>query len=151
MIGALGAVMATVGIGRVVPVVRPVDLFAMGCVTALAGFTLLRVFRRPLSKSAVNRRIGHVVKVLLVAMLLHRALAMITDDPVERALATNLLLFAAVHATAAPSLPRASCIAAALCAACAAAAAVFREHAAAIYVTGVLGSLTIAIVVWHRE
>ncbi|WP_437274595.1 serine/threonine-protein kinase [Sorangium sp. So ce375] len=151
LIGALGIVMATVGVGRVVPVVRPLDLLAMGCVTALAGLTLLRFFRRPLSKSAVNRRIGHVVKVQLVAMLLHRALAVITDEPVERALATNLLLFAAVHATAAPGLPKASWLSAALCAAGAAAAAAFPEHAGAIYVTGVLGSLTIAIVVWHLD
>lgn len=150
-IGAVGIFMATIGVGRFVPVVRPVDLLAMGCVTALAGLSLLRAFRRPLSKNAVNRRIGHVVKVLFGAMLLHRALAVITDEPVERALATNLVLFAAVHATAAPSLPRASWLSAALCAACAVAAAVFPEHAAAIYVTGALGSLANALVAWHRD
>ncbi|WP_437285684.1 serine/threonine-protein kinase [Sorangium sp. So ce406] len=150
-IGAIGVVMATAGVGRFVPVVRPAHLLVMGCVTALMVLSLLWAFRRPLSRNAVNRRIGHVVKVMFGAMLLHRAFAVITDEPVERALATNLLLFAAIHATAAPSLPRASWLSAALCAACAAAAAVFPEHAGAIYVAGVLGSLANAIVAWHLD
>ncbi|MGK3959304.1 serine/threonine-protein kinase [Sorangium sp. So ce118] len=148
-IGALAVVMATVGVGRFVPVHHPVHLLAMGCVTALAGLSLLWAFRRPLSRNAVNRRIGHVVKVLFGAMVLHRALAVVTGEPVERALATNLLLFAAIHATAAPGLPKASWLSAALCAAGAVAAAVFPEHAGAIYVAGVLGSLANAIVAWH--
>ncbi|WP_437806342.1 serine/threonine-protein kinase [Sorangium sp. So ce1078] len=150
-IGVVGIVMATIGVGRLVPVVRPVDLLAMGCVTALAALSLLRAFRRPLSKSAVNRRIGHVVKVLFGAMLLHRAIAVITDEPVERALATDLVLFAAVHATAAPSLPKASWLSAALCAACAVATAAFPEHAAVIYAAGALGSLANALVAWHLD
>ncbi|WP_437731458.1 serine/threonine-protein kinase [Sorangium sp. So ce1335] len=150
-IGAVGVVMATVGLGRFVPVVRPAHLLGMGCVTALVGLSLLWAFRRPLSRNAVNRRIVHVVKMMFGAMLLHRALAVITDEPVERALATNLLLFAAIHATAAPGLRKASWLSAALCAACAAAAAVFPEHARALYAAGVLGSLANAIVAWHRD
>ncbi|MDC0677022.1 hypothetical protein [Sorangium atrum] len=96
----------------------------------------------------MNRPIGHVVTVQRVATLLHRALAVITDEPVERALATNLLLFAAVHATSGPSLPRVSRLSVALCAAGAAATTIFPEHPAAIYVTG---SLTAAIVVRHLD
>ncbi|WP_437686630.1 serine/threonine-protein kinase [Sorangium sp. So ce176] len=150
-IGAVGVVMATVGVGRFVPVVHPAHLLGMGCLTALLGLSLLRAFRRPLSRNAVNRRIVHVVKMMFGAMLLHRALAVITDEPVERALATNLLLFAAIHATAAPGLRKASWLSAAICAACAAAAAVFPEHARALYAAGVLGSLANAIVAWHLD
>ncbi|XXX72435.1 serine/threonine-protein kinase [Sorangium sp. So ce134] len=150
-IGAVGVVMTTIGVGRLVPVERPVDLFAMGCVTTVAALSLLRAFRRPLSKNAVNRRIGHVVKVLFGAMLLHRAIAVITDEPVERALATDLVLFATVHATAAPGLPRASWLSAALCAACAVAVGAAPEHAAEIYVVGALGSLANALVAWHLD
>lgn len=150
-IGALGVGMATVGLGRLVPVVRPAHLFAMGCVTALGGLSLLWVFRRALSRNAANRRIGHLVKVLFGAMLLHRALAVITDEPVERVLVGNLLLFAAIHATAAPGLRKASWLSAAICAACAAAAAVSPEHARALYAAGVLGSLANAIVAWHLD
>ncbi|AUX39595.1 uncharacterized protein SOCE26_009890 [Sorangium cellulosum] len=150
-LGAVAVSMAVVGLGRLVPVARPAHLLGMTCVTAVAALSLLRVFRRPLSKNAVNRRIGHVIKVLFGATLLHRTLAVVTDEPIERALATDLLLFAAVHAAAAPGLPRASWLSAALCAVCAVAAAVFPEHAAAIYAAGVLGSLTNAIVAWHLD
>jgi serine/threonine-protein kinase len=151
LIGALGVAMATAGLGRLVPVVRPVHLLGMGCVTALTGLLLLRLFRHAFSKNAVNQRIGHVVKVLFGVMLFQRAVAVITDEPVERTLATSLLLFAAVYAAAAPGLPRASWLSAALCAACSVFAAISPEHAGAFYVAGVLGSLTNALVAWHLD
>ncbi|MGK4002667.1 serine/threonine-protein kinase [Sorangium sp. So ce1036] len=148
---AVAVAMATLALGRFVHVARPAHLLGMGCVTASSALSLLWIFRRPLSKNAVNRRIGHVVKVLCGAMLLHRGLAVITDEPLERALATDLLLFATVHATAAPGLPKASWLSAALCAASAVIAAASPEHARVVYAVGVLGSLANAIVAWHRE
>lgn len=151
VLGALGVAMAVIGLGRLVPVVRPVHLLGMGCVSALVGFSLLRLFRHAFSKNAVNQRIGHVAKVLLGVMLFQRALAVVTDEPVERTVATSLLLFAAVYAAAAPGLPRTSWLSAALCGACAVCAAIFPEHAGVFYVVGVLGSLTNAIVAWHRD
>lgn len=151
VIGAFGVAMAVIGLGRLVPVVRPAHLLGIGCVSALVGFSLLRLFRHAFSKNAVNQRIGHVVKVLLGVMLFQRALAVVTDEPVERTVATSLLLFAAVYATAAPGLPRASWLSAALCAACAVCAAIVPEHAGVFYVVGVLGALTNAIVAWHRD
>jgi hypothetical protein len=137
-------------LGRFVPMTRPTHLFWAGGLATATILALLVRFRRPLSKNAANRRIGYLLGVMTGSTLLHRGLAVLTDEPVERALVTDLLVSAAVLSTAAVLMNRTVGLSAGLCAAGAVAAAVLPAHASGIYAAAMLGSVATMILVWRR-
>jgi serine/threonine-protein kinase len=133
------------------------DLMPSPQVNAMAGaiinavlFTIIFVFRGPLLKNTINRRVTAWLVVSSIAMLVHRVITMLLDVPVPTTMALDLLLLGSIAALAATTVERWIGWTASLLLTSAMLAAAFPGFSSVILAVAVVGVFCLAVLFWSR-
>jgi eukaryotic-like serine/threonine-protein kinase len=151
LLGILPITIAFFVLGRFAPMTRPIHLFWVGGLSTTAILTALVVFRRPLSKNEVNRRIGYLIALATGVTFVHRGLAVVMNEPVERAMVTDLLLYTGVLSAAALVTRRRFLVASGICVVGAVLAALLPAYATAIYLVAMQASVATVLWFWRQR
>ncbi|HEY0136186.1 MAG TPA: serine/threonine-protein kinase [Nannocystis sp.] len=133
------------------------DLMPSPQVNAMAGaginavlFTIIFVFRGPLLKNTINRRVTAWLVVSSIAMLVHRVITMLLDVPVPTTMALDLLLLGSIAALAATTVERWIGWTATLLLTSAMLAALLPGFSSVILAIAVVGVFCLAVLFWSR-
>jgi len=133
------------------------DLMPSPEVNAMAGaiinavlFTIIFVFRGPLLKNTINRRVTAWLVVSSIAMLVHRVITMALGVPVATTMALDLLLLGSIAALAATTVERWIGWTATLLLTSAMLAALLPGVSSVILAVAVVGVFCLAVLFWSR-